>query len=59
MNFSNLGERHHAYYFQAIEELEGQWAEPLKPPMLINRLNPTHPNAADPENLESVFDEIH
>jgi hypothetical protein len=32
MNFSNLGERHHAYSSQAIEELEGQWAGPLTPP---------------------------
>ena len=32
MNFSNLGERHHAYYSQAIEEMVGEWAGPLTPP---------------------------
>lgn len=32
MNFSNLGERHHAYYSQAIEEMNGEWAGPLTPP---------------------------
>ena len=32
MNFSNIGERHHAYYSQAIEEMNGEWAGPLEPP---------------------------
>jgi len=32
MNFSTLGERHHAYSSQAIEEMVGEWAGPLTPP---------------------------
>jgi hypothetical protein len=32
MNFSNLEERHHVYYSQAIEEMNGEWAGPLLPP---------------------------
>jgi len=32
MNFSNLGERHHVYYSQAIEEMVSEWAGPLEPP---------------------------
>jgi len=32
-NFSNLGERHHDYYSQAIEGMNGVWAGPLEPPV--------------------------
>lgn len=32
MDFSNLKERHHSYYSQAIEDFEGEWAGPLEPP---------------------------
>ena len=32
MNFSNLEERHHDYYSQAIEEMVGEWPGPLEPP---------------------------
>lgn len=32
-NFSNIGERRHEYYSQAIEEMNGEWAGPLETPV--------------------------
>jgi len=32
MNFSNIVERRHEYYSQAIEEMNDEWARPLELP---------------------------